>query len=220
MFMNKSNFHHGNLKEEFIKHSFKFIEQNDVDKLTLKVLSDATGTSRSAIYKHFRSKDKLMEAIIISGFNKFDHMLAPILKDKNEPLVDRFYKAGFEYIKFAKTHPNLYRLLFGHKYYKLREDLISINDENCSGFGALKVAVIEGQDAGLLKKESAMTRTILIWSALHGLSSLIIDGFMDIDKDIDTIYEELFNSMLESTLDSKVKIASKLPFIGSLIKHK
>ena len=218
--MNKSNFHHGNLKEELIKHSFKFIEQNDIEKLTLKVLSDATGTSRSAIYKHFSSKDKLIETIIISGFDKFDKILAPLLENKNEPLVDRFYKAGFEYINFAKTNPNLYRLLFGHKYHKLRDELISINDEDCSGFAALKKAVIEGQNSLILKKESAMTRTILIWSALHGVSSLIIDGFMDIDKDIDKIYEELFNSMLDSTLETKVKLASKLPFIGSLIKHK
>ena len=97
--MIKDDYHHGNLKEEFLEIAFNFIATSDVDKLTLKVLSDATGTSRSAIYRHFKSKDALIEIIIQTGFEQFDEVIAPILQDTTKSLVDRFYLATKNYIQ-------------------------------------------------------------------------------------------------------------------------
>jgi len=216
--MIKKEYHHGNLKEEFLRIAFEFIVEHDIEKLTLKVLSDATGTSRSAIYKHFKSRDALVEKMIEIGFEKFDTLTSPILIDKNVPLVDRFYKSGKCYIEFAKENPNLYRLLFGKKYAHIRQEIMSIKDENCSGFSALRIAIEEGQATGILKKDSAYKQTIIIWSSLHGLSSLIIDGFMDVDELLEEIYEGMFETLLSGVIANKVKILSSLPFGNRLLK--
>lgn len=80
--MIKHDYHHGNLKEEFISIAMDFIDKEDVEKLTLKVLSDATGTSRSAIYKHFKNKDALIEIIIEKGFDKFDVETTTLFKKR------------------------------------------------------------------------------------------------------------------------------------------
>ena len=94
--MQKNSYHHGNLKEEFLRIAFEFIHKESVDKLTLKVLSDATGTSRSAIYRHFSSKDALMEEIIRKGFSDFDNHTAPILENQDTLLMDRFVDNMFK----------------------------------------------------------------------------------------------------------------------------
>ncbi len=216
--MKKTTYHHGNLKEEFLRIACDFIAENDVDDLTLKVLSDATGTSRSAIYRHFASKDALMEAVILHGFDEFDAAVSPILKEKERPLVERFYLSGKRYIDFARENPNLYRLLFGRKYAELRERVISIKDEDCSGFGALKLSIEEGQADGLLKKEDSYHRTIVIWSSLHGLASLIIDGFMDVETIADDVYDELFAGLLAGGAADKVKLLSLIPFAKNVLK--
>ncbi len=218
--MIKNEYHHGNLKEEFLKIAFNFIAKEDIDKLTLKVLSDATGTSRSAIYKHFKSKDALIEKIIEDGFEQFDNSTSPILKDKDKPLIDRFYFTGKEYIKFAKENPNLYRLLFGKKYAYIREKIISIQDEDCSGFGALKLAIQEGQESGILKNDDSYKQAIIIWSSLHGLSSLIIDGFMDVAELYEKLYDDMFKTLLAGIIANKVKLLSSLPFGDKLLKVK
>ena len=194
--MIKHDYHHGNLKEEFIQIALDFIAKEDVDKLTLKILSDATGTSRSAIYKHFTNKDALLETIIEKGFDRFDEATTPYLNSKEYSLVDKFYNTGKLYIEFAKNNPNLYRLLFGKKYAHIREELLSIKDEDCSGFAALKRTVEEAQKEGMLKKEDSYKQAIIIWASMHGLSSLIIDGFMDVEE----IYEELYDVMFETLL--------------------
>jgi len=216
--MTKSEYHHGNLKEELLQIALDFIAKEDIDKLTLKVLSDATGTSRSAIYKHFKSKDALIEKIIEQGFNMFDNAVSPALNDKSKPLVDRFYLSGKLYVEFAKQHSNLYRLLFGKKYSHIREEMITIKDEDCRGFGALKKAIEEGQASGILKKENSYQQSIVVWSTLHGFSSLIIDGFMDVEEIYEDIYESIFESLLAGLIANKVKILSSLPFVRRILK--
>ena len=218
--MKKNDYHHGNLKEEFLKIAFEFIHKEDVDKLTLKVLSDATGTSRSAIYRHFSSKDALMEEIIRLGFEEFDSVTSPILRDQEQPLVDRFYKTSKVYINWAKENPNLYRLLFGRKYAYIREEILSIKDENCDAFGALKCAVEEGQAKGILKKDDNLKQSVVIWASLHGLASLIIDGFMDVAELSDELVDDMFRSLLAGCVSNKVKIISTIPFVNGLLEPK
>ena len=215
-FMKKDEYHHGNLKEKLLETAFNFICEHDVEKLTLKVLADATNTSRSAIYRHFRSKDALIETMIIEGFEDFDAMLSPLLLDKNKSLIDRFYYGGKLYINYAMTNPSLYRLLFGKKYAHIREEIIILGDD-CSGFGALKKAIEEGQQSGLLKKADSFTQTIVVWSSLHGLASIIIDGFMDVVSDYETYYNAMFESMLAGLVSKKIKALSVLPFAERLM---
>jgi AcrR family transcriptional regulator len=218
--MKKNDYHHGNLKEEFLKIAFEFIDKEDVDKLTLKVLSDATGTSRSAIYRHFSSKDALMEEIIRRGFEEFDTVTSPILLNQELPLVDRFYNTSKIYIQWAKENPNLYRLLFGRKYAYIREEILSIKEESCDAFGALKKAVEEGQKKGILKQEDSLRQSVIIWASLHGLASLIIDGFMDVEELSDLLVDDMFRSLLAGCISNKVKIISTIPFVNGLLKPK
>ena len=218
--MQKNNYHHGNLKSEFLRIAFEFIHKEDIEKLTLKVLSDATGTSRSAIYRHFSSKDALMEEIIRQGFSDFDDHTAPILQDKNKPLVDRFYQASKAYIYWAKDNPNLYRLLFGKKYDYIREEIMSIKEKSCDGFGALKLAVEEGQSSGILKKEDSLKQSIIIWSSLHGLSSLIIDGFIDVEEIYEELIDNMFGLLLAGLIANKVKLLSILPFAKTILEKR
>jgi len=216
--MKKNDYHHGNLKEEFLKIAFEFIHHEDVDKLTLKVLSDATGTSRSAIYRHFASKDALMEEMIRQGFATFDKETAPILTNQERPLIDRFYNASKAYVTWAKENPNLYRLLFGKKYAHIREEIMNIKENSCDGFGALKLAVEEGQKAGILKRDDSLKQSIIIWSSMHGLSSLIIDGFIDIEEIYQELIDDMFKNLLAGIIAKKVKLLSVLPFGEKLLE--
>jgi len=217
--MKKDEYHHGNLKEESLKIAFDFIRKHDIEKLTLKVLSDATNTSRSAIYRHFKSKDALIETMIVAGFEDFDAALSPLLLEQNTPLVERFYHSGKAYIDYARANPSLYRLLFGKKYAHIREEIMTLGDE-CSGFGALKKTIEEGQQSGLLKKADSFTQAVVVWSSLHGLASIIIDGFMDVESHYEVYYDAMFESMLAGLVSKKIKALSVLPFAEGLMGAK
>jgi len=176
--MKKTAYHHGNLKEEFLRIAFDFIKTEDIKNLTLKVLSDATGTSRSAIYRHFDSKDALIEKMVLKSLNDFNEVIVTSLKDKGVLIIDKLQLFVNRYIQFAKENPSLYRLLFDRKYKTIRETLES-NKE--SGFFALKMAIEEGQKSAILKKGDSYQYSVLLFSSLHGLCSLLIDEYIEID---------------------------------------
>ena len=219
IFMKKNDYHHGNLKEEFLTIAFDFIKNQDIDKLTLKVLSDATNTSRSAIYRHFKSKDALIETMIRRGFEQFDAAISPILIETKKPIIDRFYLSGKYYIEYAKTNPSLYKLLFGKKYAYIREEIMSLQDEECSGFGTLKKTIEEGQKSGIIKKEDSFNQAVVVWSSLHGLSSLIIDGFMDVETNTEQLYNAMFQGLLSGLVSKKITLISTLPFLENVLKR-
>ena len=219
--MKKNEYHHGNLREDYLSIAFSYLNNHDVNTLTLKILSDATDTSRSAIYRHFRNKDALIASMIEKGFEKFNATMAPVLTESNQPLVDRFYLATKTYVEWAKKHPNLYRLLFGNTYANLRDNIIDINDDtSITGFGALKQAIEEGQASGIIEKKSSYTQAIIIWSSLHGLSSLIIDNFTGVEEVSNELYDEMFLNLLAGLLTNKVKILSTIPIINTILKPK
>ena len=218
--MRKNKYHHGNLKEELINIAFKFIKENDVESLTLKILADSTGTSRSAIYRHFKSKNDLIETIITKGFEYFDDYVSPALQDKEVPLIDRFYLSGKRIIEFANENPNLYRLLFGKNYAHIREGIIDLKDENCSGLGALKTTLEEGQAEGMIQEGDSYQMAIVIWASLHGLASLIIDGFMDVEKLANELYDNMFKYLLNGIVSNKIKFISSLPFSDRILPKK
>ncbi len=198
--MKKTSYHHGNLKEEFLKISFNFIKTEDIEKLTLKILSEATGTSRSAIYRHFSSKDALIETMIKSCFSELDNAISPPLLDKDGDIVDRLNLSFKKYLEFAKEHPHMYQLIFAKKYSNIREELVTAEDSDISGFANLKKTIEEGQESETLKKGDSYQQTITIWASLHGLSSLLGDGFLDVDN----IYEELSSKMIKNLIEGLV----------------
>ena len=80
---------------------------------------------------------------------------------------------GRAYVAFGRTNPQTYRVLFMHKPHDgpETEDVLKMLDE--SGFTRLVDTVRECIDAGFLEGETMLVAT-QIWTAVHGLTSLLI----------------------------------------------
>jgi len=197
----RDSYHHGNLKQELLAKAIKIIESDGIQALTLGVLAKELGTSRSAIYRHFSSKDELIKKVMFYGFEVFEKRLAPIFMKKNEDVLKRFNLLCKEYIIFAIEQPNLYRLLFGKQFENIREENYDINDEEqASDFYALVNLLLEAQDNNIFKKEDPLIQGQIIHSMLHGLASLYIDGHIHIKDNIDTLNEACYNILISGLI--------------------
>ena len=95
-----------------------------------------------------------------------------------------------------------------------------IQDEECLGFNTLVASVIEGQEAKLIKDGDALIHAIGIWAQLHGLAMLLVDGFMEINENIDAIYNVMFQNMIEGILSKRAKVVTSLPFFNKILEPK
>ncbi len=209
------NYHHQNLKEALIKEAFVIIKNEGIDALTLRSLTQGLGASRSAIYRHFANKEDLIKNVILAGFEELDIQFEPIFLNETISTIEKLEQMGAKYIDFAVNNPDLYRMLFGPKHKKEREEVCAdekpdlyrlknnqsnvneLDEMESNGFHKLVVLIVKAQEEGLFIKEEPFIISITIWSTLHGLASLIIDGHAFGEFLPQTLYQASLNSLLK-----------------------
>lgn len=65
-----SGYHHGNVKNELINAALEIMENEDLEKVSLRRLARMIGVTPAAVYNHFASKDVLMEGIKTRAFEE------------------------------------------------------------------------------------------------------------------------------------------------------
>jgi AcrR family transcriptional regulator len=194
----KQAYHHGNLKESLVNTALTMVEKEGIGSITLRELTKRLETSRSALYRHFDSKEALMHEIIVVGFERFDQAIEPTLHQKEFTVLERLSNMGRAYINFAVENPAIYRMIFGHEFKDVREDNCDINDDTkANGFHALVALLLEGQEQGLFKKEDPILQASVVWSMIHGLSNLLIDGHLHVKDNLDAIYTAGVQTLFE-----------------------
>lgn len=191
-------YHHGNLKEELLQTALEMIDKEGLDAITLRDLTQRLGTSRTAVYRHFTSKEALILGVIEKGYGQLDLMFTPIFQDRTHTVAERFEAMGRAYLDFAIEHPNLYRLLFGDKYHQEREELCDYKDESqATGLYALIGLLLEAQEAGNIAQVNPMVQAAMVWASIHGLASLLIDGHLMMNDNKEAIYEYSIGVLLK-----------------------
>lgn len=194
----ETGYHHGNLKEALIETALAMICEENIEKLTVRELTRRLGTSRSAIYRHFVSKEELVKAVIRAGFDKLTLALEPVLTEEGVDTLERIHRLGLTYLRFAMENTSLFRILFGEQVMEQREEECDIEDEiETASFHVLVSLVKRGQEEKLLRVEDPILQSAVIWAMVHGLAVLIIDGHLLVRENMEKIYEMSFRTLLE-----------------------
>lgn len=186
----KQAYHHGNLRESLIETALEMVEDEGVESITLRELTTRLGTSRSALYRHFDSKEALIQELISAAFEQFDNVITPTLLQKEFDVVTRLSNMGHAYIGFALSKPAIFRMIFGHEFQETREENCDMNDESQkTGFHSLVALLVEGQESGIFKKDDPILQATVVWSMIHGLAILLIDGHVHVKDNLEAIFK-------------------------------
>jgi AcrR family transcriptional regulator len=109
----RAGYHHGHLREALIEAGLAHLERADAATLSLRDLARRTGVSANAVYRHFDDKEALQAALAAEGFRRL--LAAQIAAaDARRSPRDTLLESGRAYLRFARSQPALYRLMFGH----------------------------------------------------------------------------------------------------------
>lgn len=98
-------------RQAIVDAARRLIVERGIDGLSMRTLAEAIDYSPSAIYKYFRSKGEIVDAIRAEGF-RLSAAMAAAEEDPRIPPAERFFAAGMRYQRFAKTYPEHYLLMF------------------------------------------------------------------------------------------------------------
>jgi len=172
----KAPYHHGNLETALVDAAITLVRKYGPDQLSLRAVSAEIGVSPSASYHHFRDKDSLVTAISNVLFDRLATMqekaIAKIKGNGATASIKKFEEMGNAYFAWATSEPNLYRLMFGG-YCE-----INMEEHDSKAWNLLREGLDELMAHGVIDKSARNGGEVIVWSAVHGASSLAIEGLM------------------------------------------
>lgn len=191
--MSKAAYHHGDLESALLFGAVERVRKVGAEKVSLRAIAGDLGVSPSAAYHHFPDKDALLTA---AGFAAIDKLadqqevaLSLITATGAEGALARFRALGRSYVDFALNEPHLFRLAFGG-HCVIPED--NQGEVQPRAWVILTTTLDGLVSTGLLKAEFRQKSEILVWSAVHGVATLILEGQLPPEA-----ADELFDSLAQ-----------------------
>jgi AcrR family transcriptional regulator len=163
----RTAYHHGALRQALIDGAREILAERGHEQFSLKEVARRAGVSTSAPYRHFDTKDDLLNAVAAEGYAKLHQSLEQTAATTADP-GERLLRLGGTYVRFAQEHPDLFITMFRSQP--------SVPAGHGS-FDVLLRAVAEAQHAELIPPgppAELMARSI--WATLHGLAVLSLRG--------------------------------------------
>jgi AcrR family transcriptional regulator len=169
-----SPYHHGNLRQSLLEAALTILEREGEAGLGLRDLARAVGVSPAAPYRHFDSRAALLEALAVTGFQRFTARMEEVAASQPDvPMA----ALGRAYVLFALENPSLFRLMFSPQL--KRDNRPGLRMAADAAFATLRHVVETDLD-------TSRTRALAAWAKVHGLAVLLLDGQIAIRPGEDT----------------------------------
>ncbi|MCB0881904.1 MAG: TetR/AcrR family transcriptional regulator [Thermoleophilia bacterium] len=182
-------YHHGDLRATLMATAMRMIEEQPVERLSLRALSRAAGVSHAAPYHYFPDRAALLKAVGDEAMREF----AEALEDgaaSDRDARGSLYAMGRAYVRFATQRPRAFGLIFD-------PDLCPPGDPGpdrgpliARAEAALEGCVERLRRTGWRPRQSTAVVALALWAGVHGLARLVADGYAPADG-VDAALEAL-----------------------------
>ncbi|MDQ3896681.1 MAG: TetR/AcrR family transcriptional regulator [Actinomycetota bacterium] len=149
------------------------IQTGDEGAVSIRAIADAAGVTPPSIYLHFADKTELLGAVCEARFQDFDRYLEEATAGIDDPL-EALRARGRAYVRFGLEHPEHYRILFMTRT-TLKSPPCEVEElPGMTAFAHLVDDVARGMDAGTVAPGDPFLVATGLWSAVHGITSLLI----------------------------------------------
>ena len=153
----------------------RLLSEEGPSALSTRRLAAEVGTSTTAVYTHFGSKPEMVRAMVAEGFDRLARRTRRVAK--TDDTVRDLANQGWAYRRHAHANPHLYRIMFGRTVAEFQPTA----SDRAQGLPALQIVVDGAQraiDAGRLTDTDAWPAAVSLWTAIHGVVSLELDGYL------------------------------------------
>ena len=180
-------YRHGNLPAALVAAARQLLDETGMQAVGLRETARRVGVSATAAYRHFASKEDLIASVAAEGFLELGAAMEGATRGPN-PLS----RAGLAYVEFAQQNRGLFRLMFGPVLAERAKYPALLAATN--GVETLLLRGVADRDQRPLDENLA---AMAAWGLVHGLSNLVVDGFIPAAR--------------ASTLAAEILAATRLP---------
>lgn len=155
--------------------------ENGLQGLSMRKIASRVGVTATALYRHFESKEALLDQVIDEGFQIFSSYLYRALAGTTPE--ERFRLAGEYYLQFALDQPKYYEIIFMLPDEHWRSNPSDEGHRSAETFQFLTDRVRECIDSGFLRKDEAEKVALTVWAHGHGLVSIYLANRIKMDRE-------------------------------------
>ncbi|ACU75215.1 transcriptional regulator, TetR family [Catenulispora acidiphila DSM 44928] len=182
------------LREALLEAAARILAQDGSVGLSTRRLAKEVGSSTMAVYTHFGSMDDLVRAVVHEGFARLNTSMIAI-GDSADPVAD-VVAHGRVYRWNAHQNADLYQVMLG----SLNIAGFSLTDaDRLHGRYVLDILVASVRRcmaAGRFQEGDPELVAHLFWTALHGIVTLELGGYLFAPYDADACFEAQVHSMI------------------------
>ncbi len=175
-------YHHGNLRTALVDAGFELARTGGPQAVLLRAVSRAAGVSHNAAYRHFADQEDLLAAVAERCMDRLGElMLTRTAQVRSRGAQSRAWARlnaiGAAYVEFARTEPGWFRTAFaGAEKKGSPEGAVPPDGPGNNPYLLLNARLDELVEVGALAAERRPGAEIAAWSAVHGISTLLVDG--------------------------------------------
>jgi AcrR family transcriptional regulator len=196
------------LRDALLETAVAILAKDGPGGLSTRRLARELSVSTMAVYTYFGGMDDLVRALVHEGFARLNDRMSRVAQS-NDPVADvaalgRVYRAN------AASHPYLYSVMFGGS--KLAGFSLT-DDDRRHGLYTLEIlvgAVRRCMDEGRFQEADAQLVAHQFWTALHGLVTLELGGYLFDPYNADICFDAQVGALIVGSGDSLEAAARSL----------
>lgn len=201
--MTDAPYHHGDLRRALLHAAEGELATSGLEGFSLRKVAKRAGVSHAAPAHHFKDINGLLTALAAKGYDIFLAYLKEQIP-QNATAKDRIVGMGIGYVNFATSRRALFRLMFS-------SDRPDYDDPDLAQAAQLTLAHFTEAVESIIGSDpqqsgTAMSHTISLWSAAHGIADLMASGTLDLLTPL---------SPAEKDLEIRKALERTLPWIGA-----
>lgn len=180
-------YHHGDLRNALVDAAVAAARVNGPEAVVVRDMARQVGVSHNAAYRHFASREDLLTAVAEVGLGDLAAAMrqeldaSPRRRDPADRARQRLRAIGRAYVSYAIAEPGLFRSIWAAAHYPsvpvTAESLDDIADaERSDPYLILNAVLDQLVETGAIPASHRLYSETVAWSAVHGLSMLIING--------------------------------------------
>jgi AcrR family transcriptional regulator len=167
-------YHHGDLRQAMLAAADQLIEEQGLEKFTLRECARRAGVSHGAPAHHFGDVRGLLTELATQGFEQLLQAMTQHEAAAPPDVYEQLIANGQAYVAFALAHRGRFQLMF-------RSDRVQCDDARLKQAGQATYGRLQQHMAAVLAAAKApgalpSEKALLAWVVVHGLSTLTLES--------------------------------------------
>ena len=179
-------------QDRILEGALNVFKEKGLEGATMDQIASAAGFGKATLYYYFKSKEEVLSAILVDGWQNIWESLEPVIAEEGSPRKT-FVNVLIKIAENAQKRPGLFEFLFNVP------KAIKLDDQPWKDYQHKLYAIIQGLlEDGVKQGEFPKVDPQLMFKALGGLfMGLVFMGDRKepvTDKDVESLLNELITS--------------------------